>query len=99
MSRRGAAERFLAVLTAVVWLLMVAWLFAKAEPHLAKKWAVFVRSVFRQMRWLPVYMHLPAWAKEMAEVRGMAPGGDEPPLTVKDKPAWPTESPSDAPGE
>lgn len=58
---------------ALVWLGLMARMALKANPQIESRARFYARHTARVVRWRTVYPHLPAWAQEAAEVRGLAP--------------------------
>ena len=77
MSRLDAANKLVALALAGAYLALMARYLYVANPALRERVRFWFHRAPRVARWRVMYPHLPAWAQEAAQVRGLAPPAAE----------------------
>jgi hypothetical protein len=68
-----AIERAVGLAVAFVWLGFMVRMLARENPELEAKARFYAERTVRVVHWQTVLPHLPTWAQEAAQVRGLAP--------------------------
>jgi hypothetical protein len=73
MSSLRTLERVVGVVGVAVWLGFMAHYYLKSNPGVSSRATFYARRAARMAQWRVMYPHLPTWAQEAAQVRGLAP--------------------------